>query len=138
MTSPFPRFPPYPVRGVRVLHRKMNCAPQFADITADFEPAGSEGFAFVVADELVVDYEPAADVPGFRAAVADGMREQFRELEPELALAVRVVLTGMRADTFGSRPRAFRVAGFLAARRALQRTGFLPADGVSPHARPGP
>ncbi|MCI3927692.1 hypothetical protein [Streptomyces sp. AN091965] len=43
-----PRFPPYPLRGVRVLHQRQNCAPQFAGITVDFEPA-AEGFVFEVA-----------------------------------------------------------------------------------------
>ncbi|WP_431047165.1 hypothetical protein ACQUSR_33625 [Streptomyces sp. P1-3] len=37
--------------------------------------------------------------------------------------ATRVVLRQARADTFGSRELAFKVAGYLAAREALESAG---------------
>ncbi|MDX5567604.1 hypothetical protein PYK79_35825 [Streptomyces sp. ID05-04B] len=54
MTSAPPRFPPYPIHGVCVLHQKQNCAPHFAEIAVDFEPA-DEGFAFELAQGLTVE-----------------------------------------------------------------------------------
>ncbi|MER8029860.1 hypothetical protein ABTZ78_12950 [Streptomyces bauhiniae] len=126
MTSAPPRFPPYPIRAVRVLHRKQNCAPQFADIEVDFEPA-AEGFAFEVAPDLTVDYEPAEALPSFFAAAALGIEEQLRLPEHGVVVATRVVLRRARADTFGSHELAFKIAGHLAARKALERTG-CPAD----------
>ncbi|MFG3125784.1 hypothetical protein ACH4JZ_28420 [Streptomyces sp. NPDC017615] len=119
MTSVPPRFPPHPIRGVRVLHHKQNCAPHFAEIEVDFEPA-AEGFAFEVAQELTVDYEPAEALTRFFAAVAVGIEEQLSLPEHGVVIATRVVLRGARADTFGSHELAFKIAGYLAARKALE------------------
>ncbi|MER8073492.1 hypothetical protein ABTZ59_35205 [Streptomyces sp. NPDC094034] len=127
MTFALPRFPPRPIRGVRVLHQKQNCAPHFAEIEVDFEPAG-EGFAFEVAQELTVDYEPADDLSRFYAAAAMGIEEQLRLPEHGVAVATRVVLRRARADTFGSHVLAFKIAGYLAARKALEHTGCLRPD----------
>ncbi|MEU5583302.1 hypothetical protein ABZ791_37790 [Streptomyces huasconensis] len=123
MTSAPPRFPPYPIRGVCMLHQKQNCAPHFAEITVDFEPA-VEGFAFEVVQGLTVEYEPAEDLPRFFAAAAAGIKEQLSLPEHETVIAVRVVLRHARADTFGSHELAFKIAGYLAARKALERTGM--------------
>ncbi|WJV44153.1 hypothetical protein [Streptomyces flavofungini] len=121
MTSVPPRFPPYPIRGVCVAHRKQNCAPHFAEITVDFEPA-ADGFAFEVARGLAVEYEPSEDLPRFFAAAAAGIEEQLSLPEHGVLTATRVVLRGARADRFGSHELAFRIAGYLAARKALERT----------------
>lgn len=115
-----PPFPPYPIRGVYVLHRKQNCAPHFAEIEVDFEPAG-EGFAFEAAQELTVDYERAEDLPRFFTAAARGIEEQLNLPEHNVVIATRVVLRRARADTFGSHELAFKIAGHLAARKALER-----------------
>ncbi|MDT0345832.1 hypothetical protein [Streptomyces litchfieldiae] len=120
MTSvPARPFPPRPLRGVRVLHKKINCAPQFAEITVDFEPA-AEGFAFETAADLDVAYEPAADIPGFLTAAAEGIRDQLSFPEHGLLVATRVVLVAARAHPEGSSELAFRIAGALAARSALE------------------
>ncbi|MFE7464667.1 hypothetical protein ACFU6R_11270 [Streptomyces sp. NPDC057499] len=118
MTSEQPRFPPCPIRGVHVLHRRQNCGPQFAEIEVDFEPA-AEGFAFEVPEELPVACEPAEDLPRLVAAAAAGIREELSAPEHGLVIAVRVVLRSIRTDTLGSHELAFRVAGCLAARKAL-------------------
>ncbi|MEV0976501.1 hypothetical protein [Streptomyces sp. NPDC049915] len=124
MTSVPPRFPPYPIRGVRVVHQRQNCAPHFAEIEVDFEPA-AEGFAFEVAQELTVDYEPAEAVSRFFAAATVGIEEQLRLPEHGVfVVATRVVLRRARADTFGSHELAFKIAGCLAARKALERAGL--------------
>ncbi|MFD0385605.1 hypothetical protein ACFQ2B_34680 [Streptomyces stramineus] len=102
-----------------MLHQRVNCAPQFAEITVDFEPA-AEGFAFEVAEGLAVAYEPAEDLPRFFAAAAAGIEEQLRLPEHDVVPATRVVLRQARAHAFGSH-EAFRIAGYLAAREALQR-----------------
>ncbi|MEV7503889.1 hypothetical protein [Streptomyces sp. NPDC093018] len=122
MTSRPPRFPPYPVRGVRVLHQRQNCAPQFALIVVDFEPAAAEGVVFEVAEGLTVEYEPAAELPRFFAAAAAGIEEHLSLPEHGVVAAARVVLRQARADTFGSSELAFKIAGYLAAREALERT----------------
>ncbi|MFE0674204.1 hypothetical protein [Streptomyces sp. NPDC058867] len=117
-----PRFPPYPMRGVRVLHVKHSCAPHFAEIEVDFEPA-AEGFVFVVDQGLTVEYEPAEVLPRFFAAAAQGIREQLHVPGHGLVIATRVVLRRARADSFGSHDLAFKIAGSLAARKALERAG---------------
>ncbi|MGP3990219.1 hypothetical protein [Streptomyces sp. 3N207] len=122
MTSVPPRFPPYPIRGVHVLHQKQNCAPHFAEITVDFEPSPAEGFAFEPAEGLTVEYEPAADLPRFFAAAAAGIEEQLSLPEHGVVPATRVVLRQARAHRFGSHELAFKIAGYLAARQALART----------------
>ncbi|MFE1250957.1 hypothetical protein [Streptomyces sp. NPDC058766] len=116
------RFPPHPIRGVRVLHQKQNCAPHFAEIEVDFEPA-AEGFAFEVAQELTVHYEPAEALSRFFEAAALGIKEQLSLPEHGVVIATRVVLRRARADTFGSHELAFRISGYLAARKALECTG---------------
>ncbi|MFE9777252.1 hypothetical protein ACFYPA_03745 [Streptomyces sp. NPDC005775] len=122
MMSVPPRFPSHPIRGVRIVHQKRNCAPQFAVIEVDFEPAG-EGFAFEVDQELTVDYEPAEALPRFFEAAALGIEEQLSLPEHGVVIATRVVLRHARADPFGSHERAFKIAGYLAARQALERAG---------------
>jgi hypothetical protein len=123
MTLSPPRFPPRPVRGVRVLHQKQNCAPHFAEIEVDFEPA-TEGFVFEVARGLTVDYKPAKALPRFFAAAAAGIEEQLNLPEHGVVIAARVVLRRARADRFGSHELAFKIAGYLAARKALERSGL--------------
>lgn len=121
MTSAPRRFPPYPIRGVRILHRRQNCAPHFAQIEVDFEPA-AEGFSFEVAEGLTVGYEPQDDLPGFFEAVAEGIAEQLSRPEHGVVTAAHVVLRQARAEQFGSHDLAFRIAGYLAARKALDQT----------------
>ncbi|MDT0455134.1 hypothetical protein RM550_05190 [Streptomyces sp. DSM 41527] len=128
MTSASARFPPYPIRGVRVLHQRQNCAPHFAEITVDFEPA-AEGFSFEVAEGLTVAYEPAGDLPSFFDAVAAGIKEQLSRPEHGVVTATKVVLRQAHAEAFGSHELAFRIAGYLAAGKALEHTG--PGEGVS-------
>ena len=116
------RFPPFPVRDVRIRHQKINCAPHFADITLDFEPAQNEAdFTFVVADDLTVDYTPAEDLPRFFAAASAGIEEYLRDPEHGLTPSVHVTLHAARADAFGSHELAFKIAGWLAAREASRR-----------------
>ncbi|MFJ4005085.1 hypothetical protein ACIPWL_16780 [Streptomyces sp. NPDC090023] len=93
----------------------------------DFEPA-AEGFVFETAPGLTVDYEPAEAPPGFFAAAAEGIEEQLRLPGHRIVVAVRVVLRRARANAFGSHQRAFKIAGFLAARKALGHTGRLITD----------
>ncbi|GHF35247.1 hypothetical protein GCM10010218_15570 [Streptomyces mashuensis] len=127
MTSARSPFPSRPLRGVHVLHRRINCAPHFAEITVDFEPAEA-GFAFEVAGGVAeaagAAYEPAEDLPRFFAAVASGMEERLRSTAQDHirvgAVATRAVLRHVRADAFGSHELAFRIAGYLAATKALE------------------
>ncbi|WP_330234540.1 hypothetical protein [Streptomyces sp. NBC_00566] len=97
----------------------------------DFEPA-AEGFAFAVAQELTVDYEPAEALPRFFAAAAVGIEEQLSLPEHGVVIATRVVLRDARADTLGSHELAFRIAGYLAARKALEN---LPEHPPTPRPR---
>ncbi|MGC5000243.1 MULTISPECIES: hypothetical protein [unclassified Streptomyces] len=97
----------------------------------DFEPA-AEGFAFEVAQELTVDYEPAEALPRFFAAAAVGIEEQLSLPEHGVVIATRVVLRDARADTLGSHELAFKIAGYLAARKALEN---LPEHPPTPRPR---
>jgi translation elongation factor EF-G len=120
VTSASPYFPPYPIRGVRVVHQRLSCgAPHFAQIVVDFEPA-PEGFAFEVAEGLTVECEPAADLPRFFAAVAAGIKEQLGLPEHGVVVAAKVVLRQAHAKAIGSHELAFKIAGYLAARKALE------------------
>jgi hypothetical protein len=118
MTSTPHRFPPHPIRGIEVLHVKQNCAPHFAQIEVDFEPA-SEGFAFEVDTEPTVDDEPAAALSRLLAAAAQGIEDELRMPEHGLVLATRVVLRRVRVNS-ASHELAFRIAGHLAARKARE------------------
>ncbi|WP_282699767.1 hypothetical protein [Streptomyces sp. CC219B] len=113
-------------------HQKQNCAPHFAEIEVDFEPA-AEGFVFEVAPGLTVNYEPAEDLPRFFSAVAQGIEEQLSPRGHEAVIATRVVLRDCRAETFGSHELAFRIAGCVAARTAWERA-FPAAGGPAPSA----
>ncbi|MEV0695002.1 hypothetical protein [Streptomyces sp. NPDC050388] len=104
-----------------MLHQRQNCAPHFAQTEVDFEPAVG-GFAFEAARELTVEDEPAEDLPRFFAAAAVGIEEQPSSPEHGVVMAARVVLRRARADTFGSHEPAFKIAGCLAARKALEGT----------------
>ncbi|WP_329124548.1 hypothetical protein [Streptomyces sp. NBC_01353] len=121
MTSVPRSFPPSPIRGVRVRHQRQNCAPHFAQIEVDFEPA-AQGFSFEVAEGLTVDYEPRDHLPGFFTAIAEGIEEQLSRPEHGVVTATHVVLRQVRAEEFGSHDLAFRIAGYLAARKALEHT----------------
>lgn len=123
MSSGLPRFPPHAIRDVHVLHMKQNCAPHFAEITVDFEPA-APGFAFEVADGLTVAYEPLADLPLFFAAAAAGIEEHLSMPEHGIMPATRIVLRQAHAETFGSHELAFKIAGYLAAHQALEALPF--------------
>ncbi|MFI9781849.1 hypothetical protein ACIHCV_46070 [Streptomyces sp. NPDC051956] len=70
-----------------------------------------------------MEYEPAEDLPCFFAAAAVGIEEQLSLPEHGVVIATRVVLRRARADTFGSHQLAFNIADYLAARKALERTG---------------
>ncbi|MEU6673999.1 hypothetical protein [Streptomyces sp. NPDC046925] len=135
MTAAGPLFPPHPIRGVHARHQKQNCAPQFAEITVDFEPA-VRGFVFETASDLTVAYEPAEDLPRFFAAAAAGIEEQLSLPEHGIVTATRVVLRCARADTFGSHELAFTIAGYLAARKALESAkGAVPLVDTEPSGR---
>ncbi|MEU6158262.1 hypothetical protein [Streptomyces sp. NPDC047130] len=130
MTSTPHRFPPHPIRGVEVLHVKQNCAPHFALVEVDFEPA-SEGFAFEVDTEPTVDDEPAAPLSCLLAAAAQGIEDELRMPEHGLEIAARVVLRRVRAN-YASHETAFRIAGHLAARKALAGARLPSRDGSRP------
>ncbi|SBT90211.1 Elongation factor G, domain IV [Streptomyces sp. DI166] len=134
MTSGPVRFPPFPIRGVRVRHQKQNCAPHFAEIEVDFEPA-AEGFVFEVARELSVEPPSAGDLSRFVTAAARGIEEQLTSPDHgyRVVVATRVVLRHVRAHASDSHELAFRIAGYLAARKALERAGgHGSAAGLSP------
>ncbi|MFI1369290.1 hypothetical protein [Streptomyces griseochromogenes] len=105
------------------MHQRQNCAPHFAEIVVDFEPA-AEGFVFEVAEGLAVAYEPAGDLPRFFAAVAEGIKEQLGLPEHGVEAATKVVLRQVRAEAFGSHELAFKIAGYLAARKALEQSAM--------------
>ncbi|MYR58350.1 hypothetical protein GTY54_19630 [Streptomyces sp. SID625] len=103
-----------------MLHQRQNCAPHFAEIELDFEPAAG-GFAFEVPQGLTVDHEPVAALSRFFAAAAAGVVEQLSLPEHGVVVATRVVLRHARADPLGSHELAFKIAGYLAAGKALER-----------------
>lgn len=129
MSAPALHFPPYPIRGVRVRHVRQNCAPHFAEVVVDFEPSAG-GFAFEVAEGLCPGHEPAEALPRFFAAVAAGMEEGWAEPGRRIVPAVTAVLRDARAEAAGSHELAFRIAGYLAARQAVERMAAGPGAGA--------
>src|SRR4051812_35864662 len=114
-------FPPGPIRGVRALYaRQTSCPSDFADVTVDFEP-WEEGFAFEVADSATVEDHVRPELPGYRAALAEGIREELAEQVTDVPLAVAVVLREIRVHEVDSHDGAFRLAGRVAVREALLR-----------------
>ncbi|MER8058831.1 MULTISPECIES: hypothetical protein [unclassified Streptomyces] len=85
-----------------------------------------------MAEGLTVDYEPADELPRFFAAAGAGIEEGPSPPEHGVVAPTRVVLREVRADTAGSGERAFKIAGYPAARAALERT----ARAHSPEAQP--
>ena len=124
MTTPEPRrFPPAPIRDVHVRHVKQSCAPRFAEISLDFEPA-DDGFTFEVAEDLEADYATSEDPSPLFAAVAAGAGEQLGLPEHAFVPATRVVLRRIRTREFGARQLAFKIAGYLAAEQAVERAAW--------------
>ncbi|MEV4141254.1 hypothetical protein AB0J72_54945 [Dactylosporangium sp. NPDC049742] len=116
------RFPPHPVRGVRVRHSPQTggtCV--FADVTVDFEPA-SPGFAFTVAEDVrYPGYNNPEALSGYRAALAEGLSDALADRVTGAVVAVTVVLRILVAHKVDSSERSFRTAGHLAVHVAFDR-----------------
>jgi translation elongation factor EF-G len=126
-------FPPRPIRGVRATYaHQTSCPGDFASVTVDFEP-GEPGFAFEVAEGAAVeDFSFPEALPGFHAALAEGMREELAELGDGVTVAVAVVVQAVRVHDIDSRDSSFRMAGRLAVRKALASIGEHRHDHASP------
>ncbi|GAB3980747.1 hypothetical protein GCM10029978_079640 [Actinoallomurus acanthiterrae] len=136
MESENEAFPPCSVRGVRALYvRQTSCPCDFADVTVDFEP-WEEGFAFEVADSATVEDHFRPELPGYRAALAEGIREELAEQVTDVPLAVAVVLQRIRVHEVDSHDGAFRKAGRVAVREALLRLNGPPPRPERRRARP--
>ncbi|MFI2078096.1 hypothetical protein [Streptomyces triculaminicus] len=80
-----------------------------------------------MAEGLTVEYDPSEQLPGCFRTAAAGIEEQLSRPEHGVVVATRVVLRQARAHAFGSQGLAFKVAGYLAARKALERSGQFPS-----------
>ncbi|GAA0320889.1 hypothetical protein NE235_18360 [Actinoallomurus spadix] len=114
-------FPPYPIRGVRARYfHQTSCPGDFADVTVDFEP-WEEGLTFEVVGSATVEDHFRRDLPGFRAALVEGIREELAERVTDVPVALAVVLRHIRVHEVDSRDASFRMAGRVAVREALDR-----------------
>ncbi|MEV5707589.1 hypothetical protein [Actinoallomurus sp. NPDC052274] len=114
-------FPPCPIRDVRARYfHQTSCPSDFAEVIVDFEP-WEEGFAFEVANGATAEDHFRSELPGFRAALVEGIRQELAEKVTDVPLAVAVVLRHLRVHEVDSRDASFRMAGRVAVRVALDR-----------------
>ncbi|MEV0400362.1 hypothetical protein [Actinoallomurus sp. NPDC050550] len=119
-------FPPCPIRGVWARYvRQTSCPSDVAIVLVDFEP-WEEGFTFEVADSATVEDHFHPELPGYRAALAEGIREELAEQVTGTPLAVAVVLQKIHVHEVDSHDGAFRMAGRVAVREALLRLNGPP------------
>lgn len=116
-----PAFPARPVRSLRVVHsRQKSCPSDFALIVVDLEP-WEEGVEFEVHAGLRTPRSlSATDLAAFTAATEEGLRAELAVLGAEVPVAVAVVLRALDVHEVDSHAGAFRTAGRLAVRRALE------------------
>lgn len=117
----FPRFPPFPVRGVRARYvRQAGCPSDFADVTVDFEP-WEDGLVLEVAcGAEIVGHFSTGELREFHEAFAAGVREELAARGvPGVAVAVVVQRTVVHDVDSGT--RSFRAAGRVAVREAFMR-----------------
>ncbi|MCT2588411.1 hypothetical protein LHJ74_00360 [Streptomyces sp. N2-109] len=85
----------------------------------DFEPR-QEGVTFEVAAPLETRGDPGAqELSAYCRALEAGVREKLAGQRAGTSAAVAVVLRGIRVHPTDSHPRAFHMAGCLAAGKAL-------------------
>jgi elongation factor G len=104
-------------------------------VTVDFEP-WEDGLAFEVADSAAAEDHFRPEMPGFHAALVEGIREELAEQVTDMPLAVAVILRRIRVHEVDSHDRAFRMAGRLAVREALGRLHGSPPRPKRRRSRP--
>ncbi|GAA4624212.1 hypothetical protein GCM10023196_023480 [Actinoallomurus vinaceus] len=115
--------------------RQTSCLSDVAIVVVDFEP-WEEGFTFEVADSVTVEDHFRHQLPGFHAALVEGIREELAEKVTDVPLALAVVLRGIRVHETDSRDESFRMAGRVAVREALLRLNGPPPRPERRRARP--
>ena len=118
-----------PIRDVEVRYVKHAACGAFAIATLDFEPQ-RYGFGLDIArgvrlevDEYGQDYR---DVFAYVDALAAGITEELGT-RPDLDVRARAILRRMVINPVDSNEMAFRHAGRLAARAALERFDHEPS-----------
>ncbi|ARF54358.1 hypothetical protein [Streptomyces gilvosporeus] len=133
--EPF-RFPPEPVRNVRIRHLcQTSCGGPFAIVTLDFEPLPDEEFAPVAFDWPVRDRQRNRDLSGryhyprewlpddLAQALEEGVAQALRALPADIRPAAWCTVTEAVWHEVDSHERGFRQAGAMAVREALRRCG---------------
>jgi len=128
MTEPVTRaagpdhFPVEAIRGVRARSAPAAACGMFADVTVDFEPSAA-GVEVSLPDGLqVMDGGLGSGVPlGYLAGRAEGIRAGLAAARPDLVAAALVVVRRVQVHPVDSSVTAFRAAGRIAARQALDQ-----------------
>ncbi|MER6401035.1 hypothetical protein ABT263_34100 [Kitasatospora sp. NPDC001603] len=122
-------FPPRPLRDVQARHLRQagGCGGGAAIVTVDFEPCtGPTRFELTLPDDVRFRFGPAGGDEDYREvfslleALDEGLREVLAE-DGRITVHCRAVLRSMVVHPVDSHPRAFREAGRLAARKALEQ-----------------
>jgi len=94
----------------------------FADVTVDFEPSAA-GVEVSLPDGLqVADGGLGSGVPlSYLAGLAEGIRAGLAAARPDLVAAALVVVRRVQVHPVDSSVTAFRAAGRIAARQALDQ-----------------
>jgi|KBSMisStaDraftv2_1062788.scaffolds.fasta_scaffold1230102_2 hypothetical protein len=116
------RFPVEAIRAVRARSAPAAACGMFADVTVDFEPSAA-GVEVSLPDGLqVMDGGLGSGVPlGYLAGRAEGIRAGLAAARPDLVAAALVVVRRVQVHPVDSSVTAFRAAGRIAARQALDQ-----------------
>jgi hypothetical protein len=113
-----------PIRDVQTRYVKQSSGPgAFAIVTVDFEPQ-RYGFDLTIPRGVRFDFDEYGhdyrDVFAYLGALAEGITDELGT-RPELDVRARVILRRMVIHAVDSNEMAFRHAGRLTARTALER-----------------
>lgn len=96
----------------------------FADVTMDFEPSAAGVEVSLPDGRRVADGGTGSGVPlSYLARLAEGIRAGLAAARPDLAIAALVVVRRAQVHPVDSSVAAFRTAGRIAARQALDQAG---------------
>jgi translation elongation factor EF-G len=126
------RFPPQPIRDVFIRHVKQTSGPgKFAIVTLDFERSRHHTFELTLPNNLSLLFAAVdgnysdnyRSIVGYLDALAEGLRTEFEQVakEHELIIGTTAILRRIVIHPIDSNDTAFREAGRMAVRTALER-----------------
>lgn len=113
-----------PIRDVRIRYVKQAACGAFAIVTVDFEPTNWNKVHVVISSDVRLDFDGVDQDYDFVFGCVDGLAKGITDeldTRPDLDVRVKVVLRRIVFHPVDSNELAFRHAGRLVARAALDR-----------------